>query len=247
MAGVATYTWENACGDGIRWGAQLGGATADMTAFQGYGSLAVPQQMLFNYNFIIDGGVMVNRNGVRFSDELADISGQGLYVHRQPDHLAYMIWDATLQDRYKHVHETKQALSLNAIKFADTVEDLARALDLPPAALAATLAEVREVKEGRKADPFGRSFAGAHQLSPPYAGIRVTGALFHTQGGLVVNHDAQVRRGDGTLLPNLFAGGGTARGMSGPTMSGYIPASGICMAITLGRLGGAAAAKVAAR
>jgi fumarate reductase flavoprotein subunit len=101
------------------------------------------------------------------------------------------------------------------------------------------------VKAGAKPDPFGRDFAGTQQLQPPYAGIRVTGALYHTQGGLVVDHNAQVKRPDGTRLANLFAGGGAARGMSGPTCSGYIPASGLCMALTLGRLAGRGAALVA--
>ena len=59
-----------------------------------------------------------------------------------------------------------------------------------------------------------------------------------------MNHNAQVKRNDGSLLPNLFAGGGAARGLSGPTASGYIPASGLCMAMTLGRLAGRAAARL---
>ena len=46
--------------------------------------------------------------------------------------------------------------------------------------------------------------------------IKVTGALFHTQGGLVVDESARV-----LPLPNVFAGGGAARGsparMSGAT------------------------------
>jgi fumarate reductase flavoprotein subunit len=73
----------------------------------------------------------------------------------------------------------------------------------------------------------------------------VTGALFHTQGGLVVDRNAQVLRPDGSALPNLFAGGGVARGISGPDVTGYLPGAGLCMAITLGRLAGRAAARVA--
>ena len=36
-------------------------------------------------------------------------------------------------------------------------------------------------------DRHRRSFAGLPPLRPPFHGVRVTGALFHTQGGLVVN------------------------------------------------------------
>jgi fumarate reductase flavoprotein subunit len=45
--------------------------------------------------------------------------------------------------------------------------------------------------------------------------VKVTGALFHTQGGLVVDTAARVLRADGTPVPNLYAGGGTAAGLSG--------------------------------
>ena len=103
---------------------------------------------------------------------------------------------------------------------------------------------MEEYKKGIKLDTWGRDFIGSHQLTPPYYGIKVTGAIYHTQGGLVVNDKAQVRRKQGGVLPNLFAGGGAARGMSGPTCSGYMPAAGLCMAMTLGRIAGINAPKV---
>ena len=54
--------------------------------------------------------------------------------------------------------------------------------------------------------------AGPEMLcAAPYCAVRVTGALFHTQGGLRVDDTARVVRTDGTLLPNLFAGGGAAQ------------------------------------
>jgi fumarate reductase flavoprotein subunit len=76
---------------------------------------------------------------------------------------------------------------------------------------------------------------------------KVTGALFHTQGGLEVNKQARVLRKDGTLFPNLFAGGGAARGLSGPADWGYLSGSGLLMATNLGRLAGEAAATLVTR
>jgi fumarate reductase flavoprotein subunit len=78
----------------------------------------------------------------------------------------------------------------------------------------------------------------------PYYVVKVTGALFHTQGGLVVDENGQVLRPDGSQLPNLFAGGGAARGVSGPDASGYIAGNGLVTATTFGRLAGIAAAKL---
>ncbi|HRX05395.1 MAG TPA: FAD-binding protein, partial [Anaerolineae bacterium] len=79
-------------------------------------------------------------------------------------------------------------------------------------------------------------------LAAPFCAIRVTGAIFHTQGGLMVDENARVLREDGTALPNVFAGGGAARSISGPEVTGYLPAMGLCMAITLGRVAGRSAA-----
>lgn len=244
MTGAHVFTWENSTGDAVRWGLDLSAAVADMTAFQGYGALAHPQELLFNYNYVIDGGVLVNRDGERFSDEMADVSGQGVKVMRQPEHVAFMIYDQTLHERHRHLHETKQALDVGAVKQGETIADLCQALGLPTAETKKTLHDLVEIKAGRLNDPWGRDFTGAHNLKPPFYGVRVTGALYHTQGGLEVDGNAQVKRAAGGVLPNLFAGGGAARGMSGPTCSGYIPAAGICMAMTLGRLAGTAAARL---
>jgi fumarate reductase flavoprotein subunit len=91
-------------------------------------------------------------------------------------------------------------------------------------------------------DRFGRHFAGTPALVPPYCGVRVTGALFHTQGGLAVDREAQVLRADGSALPNLFAAGGAAAGVSGSTAAGYLSGNGLLTATVLGRIAGTAAA-----
>ena len=57
---------------------------------------------------------------------------------------------------------------------------------------------------------------------------------------------ARVVRPDGSKLPNLFAGGGTACSISGNGVDGYLPAAGLGTAITLGRLAGVSAAALVA-
>ena len=92
----------------------------------------------------------------------------------------------------------------------------------------------------------GRTASAAASTVPncarPYHALRVTGALFHTQGGLKVDAAARVVRPGGGALPNLYAGGGTARGISGRGPSGYLPGAGLSSAVTLGRVAGRAAA-----
>ena len=89
-------------------------------------------------------------------------------------------------------------------------------------------------------DPFGRDFTSKPKLEPPYYGIKVTGTLFHTQGGLVVDESARV-----LPLPNVFAGGGAARGVSGAHVWGYLSGNGLLSAVALGRVAGESAARLA--
>jgi fumarate reductase flavoprotein subunit len=77
-------------------------------------------------------------------------------------------------------------------------------------------------------------------LSPPYRAVRVTGALFHTQGGLVVDENARVLDADARPFPNLFAGGGAACGVSGAGDAGYLSGNGLLAAVVLGRAAGMA-------
>ena len=72
------------------------------------------------------------------------------------------------------------------------------------------------------------------RLRPPFHAIKVTGALFHTQGGLDIDAQCRVLREDGTPLPNLLAAGGAARGVSGNAIWGYLSGNGLLSAVAGG-------------
>lgn len=232
-------------GSGIRWGMALGAAVGSMTAFQGYGALAEPEAILMNYNVIMSGGVQLNARGERFCDELADISGQALRVLAQPGGVVWMVYDEARHREAESLPEYRELLALGAVKQAADAAALAARIGAEPAVVEATLAAAVAAAEGRAPCPFGRDFRGAAPLTAPYRAVKVTGALFHTQGGLQLDENASVVREDGTPLPNFFAAGGTARGISGEGASGYLPAAGLCSAVTLGRLAGLRAAEAA--
>jgi fumarate reductase flavoprotein subunit len=61
-------------------------------------------------------------------------------------------------------------------------------------------------------------------------------ALYHTQGGLKVNAEGQVLRVDGSIIPNLYAGGGAATGVSGKGLEGYLPGNGLLASLGLGMI-----------
>ena len=229
-------------GEGINWGVELGGVVKDMTAYQGHGSVAHPHGVQITWALMMEGGFQVNERGERFSNEHQGYSEQAIFVLQQPNAIAYDIYDDRVHQLGLTFDDYCKALDMGAVKTAETPEALAEVTGLPVDALARTIADTQNMAAGTGTCPFGRDFTAKPALTPPFHAIRVTAALFHTQGGLVVDADARVVRADGTPLPNLFAGGGAARGVSGPDVSGYLSGNGLLTATVLGRLAGRAAA-----
>jgi fumarate reductase flavoprotein subunit len=232
-------------GDAIRWGLALGAAVRDIHAYQGHGGLAAGRGIPILWPLIVEGGFQVNVHGARFSNEARGYSEQAVEVVAQPGHVAWDIYDERLHRLMLEFDDYRDAVEARAILSDPTVAGLARRAGVDAAGLEATLAEVASCVRGERSDAFGRDFTGRAALAPPYYAVKVTGALFHTQGGLAVDAEGRVLREDGSPLPNLWAGGGAARGISGPSCWGYMAGHGLLTATTFGRLGGASAARAA--
>ncbi len=244
MSAARYFGHEGNQGDGIAWGIELGAAVGDMTAYQGLGTLAEPQSVIVPHTLLIDGGILVNCAGERFVHELDNISGLCIPVLAQPGNMAWVVFDeARLAQSLQHSGELRQLVELGAVRRGGSIAELARLCQIDARGLGRSLTHVADTRARGSVDAFGRSFADVAPLSAPLLALKVTGALFHTQGGLQIDSQARVLRADGTPLPNVYAGGGAARGISGPDVTGYLPAMGLCMAVTLGRLAGAAASR----
>jgi fumarate reductase flavoprotein subunit len=234
-------------GDAVIWGEALGASIRDMGSFQGHGAVCTPHGMHLGWATVTEGGFHVNQHGRRFSNENAGYSEQALNVHRQPEHVAWAIWDGRGERIAFQQHSHVLADESGAIKRYDAAEAMAKAIGCDASVLARTILDVREFSEGKKKDEFGRDFTKKPALQPPYCMAKIMGALTHTQGGLEVNKEMRVLRKDGTPFPNLYAGGGAARGLSGPADWGYLSGSGLLTATNMGRLAGEAAAALVRR
>jgi fumarate reductase flavoprotein subunit len=232
-------------GDAVRWGEALGADMRFMSGYQGHGSVAHPHGFLITWAVIMQGGVQVDRQGRRFSDETCGYSEQAAIVIDKADGIAWDIFDERIAGIARQFEDFRAAEAAGAVLRAGSVGELADRTGLPPDTLARTLADVEEFKVAGACDSFGRDFAETPALSPPLCAVRVTGALFHTQGGLAVDGHARVLRRDGTPLPNLFAAGGAAAGLSGSTAAGYLSGNGLLTATVLGRIAGQSAARKA--
>lgn len=229
-------------GDAVLWGEELGADLVHMSGHQGHGSVAQPHGILITWATIMEGGFQVNALAQRFSDESHGYSEQAAQVLLQPEAKAWTIFDARIAAIACQFEDFRQALAQGAIVEANTVAELAGKLGLDGQVLSETAAEVERLKRGEGHDRFARAFAGVPSLVAPYCAVRVTGALFHTQGGLRVDFQARVLKRNGDTLPNLFASGGAAVGVSGSQASGYLSGNGLLTAVALGHIAGRAAA-----
>jgi fumarate reductase flavoprotein subunit len=217
-------------GSAIRWGEALGARLADLQACQGHGSWAVPHGLLISWALMSEGGVQINALGQRFHDESHGYSEAAVPVLAQPGGAAWNVFDDPILALARGFPDFQQAASVGAVKTASDTAALARLIGCPTAVLQATL---QAVAPGAP-DAFGRQFV--RPLRPPFHAVRVTGALFHTQGGLDIDAHARVLRADGSPLPNLWAAGGAARGVSGNRLEGYLSGNGLLSAVAGGWL-----------
>ena len=223
-------------GSAIEWGRELGAQLADLGGYQGHGSWAVPQGALISWALMMEGAIQINALGERFHDETQGYSEAAVQVLAQPHGLAWNIFDDTLLKFAQDFPDFSQAQSVGAVHSFQNMEELSKFVACPVDRLAKTLEKVHAGVDTQTGRIFKRS------LSFPLHAIRVTGALFHTQGGLDIDAGCRVLRTDGSVFPNLLAAGGAARGVSGNAVWGYLSGNGLLSAIAGGYIAAHSAA-----
>ena len=245
MASGLSFGHPSNRGDAIGWGLALGADLRDMGSYQGLGGVALPSRRSLWMLCMIGGGFQINRSGSRFSNEARGYSEQAAAILAQPGRFAWSIHDERGHQVLLEWARYREALASDDVRRAGSIRGLARAIRVTPDALLGTIAEVMFLIAAQQQDRFGRSFGNQQPLIPPYYAVKVTGALYHTQGGVVVDGSGRVLTRGGRPLANLLAAGGAARGLSGPGSWGYLSGCGLTAAVTMGRLAGRTAADIA--
>ncbi|HWC80359.1 MAG TPA: FAD-dependent tricarballylate dehydrogenase TcuA [Pseudonocardiaceae bacterium] len=196
-------------------------------------------------------GIVVNLEGHRFVDEGADFRNYtyakyGKEILGQPGSVAFQLFDADLRPLLRTEEYDMPGIS---VVRADSLAELARGIDVDPAALTATVKEFNEsisggefdptVKDGRRAavTPPKSNWAAPIRRAPFYA-YPVTCGITFTFGGLAGDDDGRVLRPDGSAIPGLFAAGEALGGL----FSGNYPGgSGLTAGMVFGRRAGAVA------
>ena len=240
IAGGLYFGGDHSTGDALMMGERLGADAGFLDSYQGHGSVATPHGVLLTWTTVMNGAFLVNQNGVRFGDESTGYSEYAVPVLEQPGGEAWVIFDGTIHDQATPFADYQDLLTAKGVKWTDSVSSIAVAIGADNETLQQTITDAAAFARAEAEDPFGRTL-WPHVLEPPYAFVKVTGALFHTQGGLRVDGDAAVLR-DGQAVAGLYAAGGAAAGISGHGAAGYMSGNGLLSALGLGYLAGRAIA-----
>ena len=235
IAGGLYFGGDGSRGDAIAIGSRIDADIGYLDAYQGHGSVAHPHGVLVTWAVIMHGGVIVDIAGRRFGDETVGYSEYAARVLAQPESRAWVLLDERIDRLCRPFADYRDLREAGALRWAPTARELTRRIACG-AALEQTLRAAHASAEQGTPDEFGRSFWDG-PLEPPFAAVSVTGALFHTQGGLAVDEHARVLRG-GLPVKGLYAAGGAAIGISGRGADGYLAGNGLLSAFGLGLLAG---------
>ena len=202
-------------------------------------------------------GIVVNLNGERFIDEGADMRNYtyakyGREVMKQPQRAAVQIFDAktigNVRDEYRIREVTKAE--------ANTIEELAEALEIDVEGLKKTIAEFNAACQPGDYNPSILDGVGTKGINPPksnwalpidkppYSGFVVTCGITFTFGGLRINTEGNVLDLVDKPIPGLYAAGELVGGLF---YQNYPGGTGLMNGAVFGRLSGKSAGVFAAR
>src|SRR5262249_39432637 len=129
-------------GHAVVWGGALGAQLDCLGGYQGHGSVATPHNILISWAVIMQGGIQVNREGRRFSDETRGYSEQAADVLEQPRRFAWNVFDGRISAIARQFEDFRDAERAGAILTRDDIAELAETMHVPSAAFSAEWNEV---------------------------------------------------------------------------------------------------------
>ena len=223
-------------GSAIAWGRALGARLADLGGYQGHGSWATPHGTLVSWALMMEGGIQLNAHGERFHDETGGYSEAAVHVLAQPGGVAWNVFDGPILTLARGFPDFVDAEAAGAVKTCADAQALATLIGADASKIIANYSSnTRAIDRFDTKDGVAEA-SPKRALQAPFYAVKVTGALFHTQGGLDIDTHCRVLREDGSALPNLLAAGGAARGVSGNAVWGYLSGNGLLSAVAGGRI-----------
>ena len=239
LKGFATTNAEGAQGQGIDMATAAGAATVDMNQIQIHPTVHIEEDgnaHLITEGLRGDGAILVNAEGKRFYDEVSTRDKVSAAIIEQTDKSAWLIVDQAMVD--------KSAVIAGYIKSGYTVtgatyEELAKAMGVDEATFTSTMNTWNQAVEAKSDAEFGRTSFANPLTTAPYYAIKITPAVHHTMGGIVINPKAEVLNEKGEAISGLYAAGEVTGGVHGAHRLG---GNAVADCVVYGRISGPSAA-----
>ena len=239
LKGFATTNAEGAQGQGIDMATAVGAATVDMDQIQIHPTVHIEEDgnaHLITEGLRGDGAILVNTEGKRFYDEVSTRDKVSAAIIAQPEKSAWLIVDQSMVD--------KSAVIAGYIKSGYTVtgatyEELAKAMGVDEATFTSTMNTWNQAVEAKSDTEFGRTSFANPLTTAPYYAIKITPAVHHTMGGIVINPKAEVLNEKGEAISGLYAAGEVTGGVHGANRLG---GNAVADFVVFGRISGQSAA-----
>ena len=239
LKGFMTTNAPGIQGQGIAMATAIGAATVDMDQIQIHPTVEANTAALITEGLRGDGAILVNANGERFTDEVSTRDKVSAAEIAQPGSFSWLIVDQAMADASNVI---QGYITKGYTKQGATYEELAKEIEVDPAAFAATMEKWNGCVEAKTDADFGRtSFANPLNTAPYYA-IKVSAGVHHTMGGVVINSSTEVLKEDGSVIPGLFAAGEVTGGVHGANRLG---GTAVADFVVFGRIAGTSAAAYA--
>jgi len=223
-------------GDGIRMAAAAGARLTDRRPFYGHllAREARDNEKLWPYpelDAFATAGIIVGRDGRRLVDESAGgIAVANALAHLSDPGCATAVFDADIWEGPGRAHRIPANPLLEAagatIYRADSIEDLARLIEVPAEILSATIIEhnaaVAHSDFAHLTPPRNGPLKAFAIQRVPYMAIRIVPGITYTMGGIEIDGSARVLASDGAPIEGLFAAGATTGGLEGGGRSAYV-------------------------
>lgn len=218
LKGYVSTTSKGSTGDGIKMIKALGGALVDMDQIQVHPTVVQDTGMLITETVRGEGAILVNQQGKRFFNELETRDNVSAAITALPGSYAYLIFDNALAERAKQLEHYREE---GVVVEADTIEELAKKIDMNPEALKTTLDKWNQSVAEQTDKEFGRKTAMDYDLKEgPFCAIQIVPGIHHTMGGVKINTKTQVLKEDGSPITGLYAAGEVTGGIHGQNRIG---------------------------
>jgi 3-oxosteroid 1-dehydrogenase len=239
-------------GDGLRMAMRIGADLGNMREAWWVPIIDVPVEGKGTVAWQVNGErtrphcIMVNRQGVRFTNEAANYNALGAAFHvldvtsfDYVNHPAWMIFDDVYLTHYGLArHRTGRGPTPEWITEGATLEELASKIDVPADALASTVTRWNDQAATGVDRDFGRGAARNDRwwgdpamgdtpqstIGPldtaPYYAVRVYSGALGTKGGPRTDANGQVIDVDGNRIGGLYAAGNVMASVMGMTYGG---------------------------